>query len=248
MSRLRTKRPPQDTPIETAPEPAKYTTSKGIRKAVVIIPRNLHQEEYLEYLMDPEKMIVLAHGPAGTGKSYLAMLACVKALSEKKVKKIILIRPTVGVDEENLGFLPGTLLEKVSIWHKNLLDVLGEFYSSKDIESLLETETVELTPLMYMRGRNIKDAWVILDEAQGCSINQIKTLFTRLCANSKLIVTGDNAQTDKKTNDNGFLFFSKQLEMYGGSQYISSVEFSPKDIERHPVVSDVLSIFAHGGK
>ena len=140
------------------PEP-KYTTKSGIRKAVKIIPRNLHQEEYLEYLLDPLKMIIIANGPAGTGKTVLAMMAGIKALSEKTVHKLILSRPSVGVDDEDLGYLPGDIIEKMSPWSKPLLDVLSEYYSQKDIASMIESQTIEIVPLMYMRGRNIRDAF-----------------------------------------------------------------------------------------
>lgn len=249
MPRNKKQRPPQDSqskypttklqPIEKA----NYTTNKGIRKAVRIIPRNLHQEEYLEYLMDDEKMIVLAQGPAGTGKSVLAMLAGIKALSEKKVSKLILSRPIVGVDDDDLGFIPGTLLDKQMPWVRPLFDVLYEYYSTKEVENMLENQVIEVIPLMHMRGRNIKSAFVILDEAQNTSKNAVIAITTRLCDGSKLVMTGDNDQSDKRSGENGLLIFKNAIKKYGIPQYISSVEFDRTDIERHPVVTEVLNIF-----
>jgi len=246
MSRLKKQRPPQEsnlTATKSQPAKANYTTKTGIRKAVRIIPRNVHQEEYLEYLLDVEKMIVLASGCAGTGKTYLAMLAAIKALSEKTVEKIILCRPLVGVDDESVGFLPGDLKEKLAPWLIPLFDVLSEYYSQKEIDNLLENNTIEITPIGFMRGRNIRNTFVIVDESQNATQNQIKAVFTRLCDGSKLVVTGDNDQTDKRTGENGLLRFKNLLEKYGEAKYIASIEFDHKDIERHPVVSEVLKIF-----
>lgn len=245
MSRIKKQRPPVDSSESKTPNNSKatYTTKTGIRKAVRIIPRNIHQEEYLAQLLDPEKMIILAHGPAGTGKSVIAMMAAIKALSEKQVQKIILCRPSVGVDDEDLGFLPGDINEKMEPWVRPLFDVLYEYYSAKEIETLVENRVIEVAPLGFMRGRNLKDCFVILDEAQNCGKSQILALFTRLCDNSKLVVTGDNDQSDRKSGENGLLLFTRALALYGESEYISSIEFTRNDIERHPVVGVVLDIF-----
>lgn len=239
----KSKRKAQLNPAIPTEDTAQYTVSKGIRKAVRIIPRNLHQEEYLEYLMDPQKVIVIAHGPAGSGKSQLAMMAGIKALSEKKIDKLILCRPAIGVDEEDHGFLPGDINEKMEPWARPLLDVLFEYYSGKEIEAMLENKVLEIAPLMYMRGRNLRNCWMVLDEAQNCSLSQIKTVFTRICDNVKIVVTGDNAQSDKRSGENGLLQFKKLLAEHPTNQYMAQVEFDHKDIERHPVVAEVLHIF-----
>ncbi len=240
------KRPQQKSthpPQESEKYTTKGTSSKGIHKAVRIIPRNIHQEEYLEYLMDPEKVIVFAHGPAGSGKSQLAMMAGIKALSEKKIAKLILCRPAIGVDEEDHGFLPGDINQKMEPWARPLLDVMFEYFSGKDIEAMLENKVLEIAPLMYMRGRNLKNCWMILDEAQNCSLSQIKTVLTRICDNVKIVVTGDNAQSDKRSGENGLLEFKKLLNANPNSKHMAQVEFDHKDIERHPVVAEVLHIF-----
>ena len=244
MSRTKSKRSQQEivpTPIQ--PEPAHYTTKSGIRKAVRIIPRNLHQEAYLEALMDPSKVIIIAHGSAGTGKSALAMMAAIKALSEKKIEKIILCRPAIGVSEEEHGFVPGTLLDKVRIWVTPLLEVLSEYYSTKELEDMLERGVIEIVPIMLIRGRNFKNCHVVLDEAQNISVTAIKSVMTRLCENSKLIITGDNAQSDRKTGENGLLVFKNLFRKYGEVDNIVEIEFNNADNQRHPIVTEILKIF-----
>jgi phosphate starvation-inducible PhoH-like protein len=235
---------PETIPTTNIPqETAHYTVKSGIRKSVRIIPRNLHQETYLEYLMDPKKVIVIAHGSAGTGKSALGMMAAIKALSEKKIEKIILCRPAIGVSDEEHGFVPGTLLDKVRIWVTPLLEVLSEYYSTKDLEDMLEKEIIEIVPIMLIRGRNFKNCYVVLDEAQNISVSAIKSVMTRLCENSKLIITGDNAQSDRKSGENGLLVFKNLLREFGDSDNIAEIEFNKNDNQRHPIVTEILKIF-----
>jgi len=249
MSRTKKNRPLQESLTTPIPqETAHFSTKSGIKKSVRIIPRSIHQEEYLDYLMDNDKIIVIASGPAGCGKTQLAMLAGIKALSEKKVNNLILCRPSVGVDDEDLGFLPGDINDKMAPWTRPLFDVLYEYYSAKDIQNMLENKVIEMAPLMHMRGRNLKNCFVVADEFQNTTVSQCKTLFTRICDGTKIVITGDNDQSDRKSNENGLLFFKNAIQNYGGSQYISSVEFDSKDIERHAVVKDVLEIFRASGK
>ena len=243
MSRTKKSAPPQENLLYIPQETAHYTTKSGIRKAVRLIPRNLHQEEYLEYLYDPEKVIIIAHGAAGTGKSVLGMMAAIKALSEKRIEKIILCRPAIGVSEEEHGFVPGTLLDKVRIWATPLLEVLNEYYSSKDLEDMLEKGIIEIVPIMLVRGRNFKNCYVVLDEAQNISVTAIKSVMTRLCENSKLIITGDNTQSDRKTGENGLLVFKNLLHKHGAINNIAEVEFNNNDNQRHPIVTEILKIF-----
>lgn len=215
------------------------TFPQGIKKQVNIIPKNLHQETYLEMLQDDNKLIVISSGPAGCGKTYLSMLAGIKALSEKRVNKLILTRPAVSVDgEEKIGALPGDLNEKMDPYMRPLLDVLFEYYSGKEIENMIENKVIEIIPISFMRGRNFKKAWVIFDESQNAGISQIKAVLTRICDGSKVIVTGDIKQSDRKDSDNGLLCFLKMLNDYNKSKYISCIEFEHKDIERHPVVAE----------
>lgn len=212
-------------------------------RAINLIPRTRNQEKLVLALQDESQHIVMAVGPAGTGKTYVGMLAAIKALKEGQVDKIILTRPAVGVDEETHGFLPGTLNEKMQPWLIPLMDVLHEYYSVREVERMLDEEIIEIAPLAYMRGRSLKGAFVIADEMQNSSMNQMKMLLTRLAEGSRLFVTGDLNQMDKKFHhDNGLMDFVERLTKRP-SHNISHVEFTIKDVQRHPTVTEVLKLY-----
>lgn len=220
-----------------------YLKEPAKKNRVEIIPRNLNQEHYLSLLLDSRKSIVVATGPAGTGKTLLAMMAAIKALKERQITKIILTRPAVGVEDEKHGFLPGTLQQKMEPWTKPLFDVLHEYYTTRDTQSMLEVGTIEICPLAFMRGRTFKNCYVIADEMQNATPNQMKMLLTRIGEESRILVTGDIRQTDRKEGENGLLDFNRLLAGFEGSKYVSSVKFENKDIERHPAVEEILNIY-----
>jgi phosphate starvation-inducible PhoH-like protein len=210
------------------------------KQRVSLYARSPNQQTYLQKLQDETKSIVLAIGPAGTGKTMLAVQNGIKQFQEGLVDKIIVTRPAVSVDED-LGFLPGTLNEKMAPWTRPIFDVLGEYYQTKDIAKMLEEGVIEISPLAYMRGRTFKNAYIIADEMQNATTNQMKMLLTRLGEGSKMVVTGDLAQADR-VNDNGLVNFcglltSKTLK------HIDIVQFDHKDIERHNAVKEVLSLY-----
>ena len=233
-----------ETSVSTRPEQATFTTKSGIRKAVRIIPKNLSQEDYLEYLYDDKKTLVVASGPAGCGKTFLAMLAGIKALSEKKVSKLVLCRPAVSADgDEKLGALPGTLEEKMDPFLRPMLDVIYEYYNGKEIEKLMEDKVIEIIPLAFMRGRNLSNAWVVLDEAQNCNKNLMFMMLTRICENSKLIITGDLQQRDKIFyNDNGLEDLLEKLKN-NPNEVHGYVNFQEKDSVRSHFVKWILSLY-----
>jgi len=213
------------------------------RKTVHLIPKSLNQETYIELLTDETKHIVFATGPAGTGKTMLAMLAGIKAFKEGSVSKIILTRPAVGVDDEKHGFLPGNITAKMEPWTRPLFDVMQEYYSTKDIARMIDENTIEIAPLAFMRGRTFKDSWIVADEMQNATPGQIKMLLTRLGEGSKIVVTGDTRQADRCDKDNGLLDFKGLVDAYQQSKYVAGVEFSARDIARHPAVKEILSIY-----
>ena len=207
---------------------------------VILTPRNRNQQEYLLKLQDEQKSIVFAIGPAGTGKTMLAVQVGIKLFQEGQVDKIIVTRPAVSVDED-LGFLPGTLNEKMAPWTRPIFDVLGEYYQTKDIAKMLEEGVIEISPLAYMRGRTFKNAYIVADEMQNATVNQMKMLLTRLGEGSKMVVTGDLAQADR-LNDNGLVNFCK-LITNKSLTYLDIVQFDHKDIERHNAVKEVLTVY-----
>jgi phosphate starvation-inducible PhoH-like protein len=213
------------------------------RLEVEIVPRNLSQETYLELLKNSKKYIVFAIGPAGTGKTMLAVKMAIKQLKEGVINKIIITRPAVSVDEQH-GFLPGTLNQKMEPWTRPIFDVFEEHYHPKEIAGMLEDNIIEISPLAYMRGRTFKNAYIIADEMQNATPSQMKMLLTRIGENSRMVVTGDLQQADRPSQ-NGLLDFCDLYNEQGGEQYrnIGIVHFQTQDVERHPVVRDILKIY-----
>jgi phosphate starvation-inducible PhoH-like protein len=210
------------------------------KRSVHVTPRNRNQEEYLSQLLDPSKNIVFALGPAGTGKTLIACQVGIKLFKEGLVDKIVVTRPAVSVDEEH-GFLPGTLEQKMAPWTRPIFDVLAEYYYARDVENMIKEGVIEISPLAYMRGRTFKNSYIIADEMQNATPNQMKMLLTRLGEGSKMVVTGDLRQADRP-EDNGLLDFSEKLADKN-LNYLSVARFGMKDIERHKAVKEVLSIY-----
>ena len=220
-----------------------FNTYVQQRKSVVLIPKSLNQEEYISLLTDDSKSIVFATGPAGTGKTMLAVLAGIKAYKEGEVKKIVLTRPAVGVDDEQHGFLPGDINAKMEPWTRPLFDVFAEYYRPQEVARMIDEQIIEIAPLAFMRGRTFKDSWIVADEMQNATPGQMKMLLTRLGENSKIVVTGDTRQADRKELDNGLLDFKSLVAAYQQSKYVAGVEFANRDIMRHPAVKEVLHIY-----
>jgi phosphate starvation-inducible PhoH-like protein len=211
------------------------------KQRVNIQARNANQKLYLSKLYEEATSIVLAIGPAGTGKTMLAVQFGIKLFQEGKVDRIVVTRPAVSVDED-LGFLPGDLNEKMAPWTRPIFDVLGEYYQKKEIASMLEEGTIEISPLAYMRGRTFKNAYIVADEMQNATVNQMKMLLTRLGEGSKMVVTGDLAQADR-LSDNGLIDFCNLLEQKEYLEHIDIIRFDNKDIERHNAVKEVLAVY-----
>jgi phosphate starvation-inducible PhoH-like protein len=217
--------------------------SKQQSKRIELKPKSLAQEKLILSLTDPNTYVTVAVGPAGTGKSYLAMLAALKAFKSGECQKIILTRPAVGVEDEKHGFLPGDLNKKMEPWTRPLLDIMKEFYHPKDVMKMIEDEVIEISPLAFMRGRTFKNAWIVADEMQNATPNQVKMLLTRIGENSKIIVTGDVEQTDKNTSNNGLLDLCAKLKAskFAG---LEVCELGVRDVQRHPIISSVLRLYS----
>jgi len=211
------------------------------RPRVQLYPKNLNQEDYLFKLNDPSKMIVFATGPAGTGKTMLAVQWAVDQLKYGDASKIIITRPAVSVDEEH-GFLPGDLNEKMAPWTRPIFDVIAENYTAKEIEHMVAEGIIETSPLAYMRGRTFKNAVVIADEMQNTTPSQMKMLLTRLGQGSKMVVTGDLQQADRPSN-NGLLEFLKLYNNFENHRYVDICHFTVGDVERHEAVKEILAIY-----
>jgi phosphate starvation-inducible PhoH-like protein len=216
---------------------------KTVKKQVDLVPRNVNQEELLAALLDKNKPIVFATGPAGTGKTYLSMLYAVQQLRAGSVSKIIICRPNLAVDDRDIGFLPGDVLSKMAPWVKPCTEILNEFYNPKQVEQMLTDETIEVLPIAFCRGRTLKNAVVVIDEAQGTTKNSLLSMLTRIGENCKMIVTGDVEQSDRGA-DNGLADFIARHQKFGCNQ-ISVIKFNPQDVQRHPVIADILRLYKH---
>lgn len=205
-------------------------------------PKNKHQEEYVAHLRNKHRKIIVASGPAGTGKTLFATEHGVRNFLLGNCEKLIFTRPSVAVDEE-LGFLPGTLEEKMAPWVRPIYDVLYLFISPKEVVELMEEKVIEIAPLGFMRGRTFKNAWIVADEMQNSTISQMKMLLTRLGENSRIVITGDLEQHDRAGEINGMEDFLGKFKGKRSSS-ISSFEFDKSDIQREEVVREVLDIYS----
>jgi phosphate starvation-inducible PhoH-like protein len=209
----------------------------GVRR--VIQPKTPGQADYLEKMQDND--IVVGIGPAGTGKTYLAVAAAVDALARKRVRRIVLARPAVEAGE-SLGFLPGDMQAKVDPYLRPLYDALDDMMPFERIQRALESRTIEVAPLAFMRGRTLGDAFVIVDEAQNATTMQMKMLLTRLGVNSKMVITGDKTQVDlPKREDSGLMQVERILPGIDG---IGFHYFDETDVVRHRLVRDIVRAYA----
>lgn len=216
------------------------TESKTLN-SVKICPRSLNQEYYLKKLKNNIHKIVLAIGPAGTGKSLFASQVGIDMFMRGKFERIIITRPVMTVDED-IGYLPGSLEDKMAPWLCPIYDIFGEYFYQSEIKSMIEEKTLEVCPLAFMRGRTFKNCWIIADEMQNATKNQLKMLLTRIGEKSKLVVTGDLEQNDRKDGDHGLEDFLNRVKN-SSSKLITYQEFDVNDVERCDVVIEVLKLY-----
>jgi phosphate starvation-inducible protein PhoH and related proteins len=209
----------------------------GMRRAIV--PKTVGQEQYLRRMHDHD--IVVGIGPAGTGKTYLAVACAVEALARKRVHRIVLARPAVEAGE-SLGFLPGDLQQKVDPYLRPLYDALGDMMPHDKVQKALDARIIEIAPLAYMRGRTLADAFIILDEAQNATGLQMKMFLTRLGVSSKVVVTGDKTQIDLPHREESGLI---QIErILPGIEGVAFHYFTEEDVVRHRLVKDIVRAYA----
>lgn len=209
-----------------------------VRRAKIIRGRTPHQADYLQAIHD--KDIVVAIGPAGTGKTYLAMAAAIDYLKKKMVRKIILTRPAVEAGE-NLGFLPGDLAAKVNPYLRPLYDALYDMLEYDEAMRYIEQDVIEVAPLAYMRGRTLNDAFIILDEAQNCTHAQMKMFLTRLGQSSKAVITGDVTQIDLTAGKKSGLVEARMI--LSDIEGIKFMYFDETDVVRHPLVQEIIRAY-----
>jgi phosphate starvation-inducible PhoH-like protein len=235
------RREPEDESGEPLPGVSQFLgkDTPAIRQDVRIKPRTHGQREYLDAIH--EHSVTLAIGPAGTGKTYLAMAAAVSALLSKRVQRIILTRPAVEAGE-SLGFLPGDLVEKVNPYLRPLYDALYSMVNLDRVQRLIEQERIEVAPLAFMRGRTLDNAFIILDEAQNTTTDQMLMFLTRLGQNSRAVVTGDITQTDlPKGKPSGLKEAERILQRVPD---IAIVKLQRSDVVRNPVVQTIIDAYA----
>ncbi len=210
--------------------------SAGIKRMVQ--PRSLNQRRYIEAIEQVD--MVFGVGPAGTGKTYLAVAMAAAAVNAKRVSRIVLVRPAVEAGER-LGFLPGTLQEKIDPYLRPLYDALFDMFDVDKIDRMIERNVIEVAPLAFMRGRTLNDAFIILDEAQNTTIEQMKMFLTRMGNNSKAVITGDITQIDlPNPRKSGLL---DAINILDGVEGITFCQFDESDVVRHPIVQRIVRAY-----
>jgi phosphate starvation-inducible PhoH-like protein len=204
----------------------------------VITPKSINQKEYIDSIRGFD--IVFGIGPAGTGKTYLAMAMAIASLVKKEVKRVVLARPAVEAGER-LGFLPGDLYEKINPYLRPLYDALHDMMDFEDASRLIQRGVIEVAPLAFMRGRTLNDSFVILDEAQNATPEQMKMFLTRLGFSSKAVITGDVTQTDLPQGKTSGLIEARDL--LEGIKGIKFIYFSREDVIRHPLVQEIIDAY-----
>lgn len=220
-------------------------------------PKGPNQQTYVKYLNDPTTDIVLGVGPAGTGKTLFACYTAIQELKKGNIQKIIITRPIVSVDQEELGFLPGDINNKMDPWTRPIFDIFLDFFNQQEINNMVFNKIIEIAPLAYMRGRTFKNAFIIADEMQNSSPNQMLMMTTRIGTGTKMVITGDLKQSDRM-EENGLMDFITKYKVYDALKNethqpvnttepskngIQLVELTKEDIERSPIVAKILDMY-----
>lgn len=225
---------------------AKSPTSSVKVPPTAIKPKNAAQERFVKYLRNEHPHIVLGTGAAGTGKTFWATMVGMEKLQQGEISRIILTRPAVCVEDEQHGFLPGTIESKMRPWILPVYDSMYHKVDSTRVEKMIMDQQLEVAPLAFMRGRTFENAWIILDEAQNCTVNQMKMVLTRIGKGSKLVITGDPTQHDRNDyrGESGLIDLMQRLAVHGHSEEdVAIVHFTEEDVERHPVIPFIIKLY-----
>ena len=206
------------------------------------LPKTPNQQTYYDNLNNKNISIVISVGPAGTGKTLLACTTAIHMLQKKQIDKIIITRPVVPVEEE-IGFLPGSLVKKMDPWTRPIFDIFCEYYSNSEIAQMINNNIIEISPLGFMRGRTFKNAFIIADEMQNTSPNQMFMLLTRIGENSRMVLTGDLVQSDRLVNNGLKDFIEKYKRNTNYTSSIKLVELNNTDVERSKIVENIIKIY-----
>ena len=215
------------------------------RKNLFTLSKTSNQVKYINFMKTQDLVVCL--GPAGTGKTLFACVEAIQQLKEKNIDKIIITRPIVAVEDEQLGFLPGNINQKMDPWTRPIFDIFTEYYSMSEINLMMKNKVIEISPLAFMRGRTFKNAFIIADEMQNSSPNQMLMLTTRIGDNTKMVVTGDLKQSDK-SESNGLSDFIEKFRAYPKNSTISLIELTGDDIKRSNTVKTILEIYENKSK
>jgi phosphate starvation-inducible PhoH-like protein len=210
------------------------------------IPKSINQQKYVDLLKDKEKSLIVALGPAGCGKTLFACSHAIESLKTGEIQKIVLTRPMVSVEDEEIGFLPGNIVSKMDPWTKPMFDIFSEYFSMNDLNGMIQSGTIEICPLAFMRGRTFHRSFVLADEMQNSSPTQILMLATRLGFNSKMVMMGDLQQSDRPNQINGLADFidkyNKRVEHEINGMGVAELE--KEDVMRSNIVKQVLDLYA----
>ena len=221
---------------------------KSVKDTFIYTPKTLNQQNYVDSLINNKIDIIVAVGPAGAGKTLFACLKAISDLKDGHIRKVVVTRPVVAVEEEEIGFLPGNINKKMDPWTRPILELFMEFFSKIELDSLVNSNIIEIAPLAFMRGRTFKNAFIIADEMQNSTPNQMKMLTTRIGINSKMVITGDIKQTDIQSK-NGLVDLMERINTYNTKNNntlescIKIINFTVDDVERSDIVKTVLKLY-----
>ena len=225
-------------------------------------PKTENQKKYVEFLQNQEKNLIVAIGPAGCGKTLFACSQAIEDLKQSKIQKIILTRPMISVEEEDVGFLPGNMISKMDPWTRPMFDIFSEYYSKTEIQEMIRNGIIEICPLAYMRGRTFHKSFIIADEMQNSTPTQMLMLATRIGMDSKMVIMGDLQQSDRKTSSFGSKTNTKSEETNGLFDFLqkynkrvehethgmSVIELQGEDIMRSKIVSQIINMYQSSNK